>query len=336
MKLFKVTRFAVSLAAALLSQTVANADGNPAHTAISLSLDWIQGPQQVNLRKVATLSLPPGYAFLGEKDTRTLLRVLRNITRGDEIGFIAPSPPSWVVVVRYLDSGFIRDAEARTLDESALLQSVRAEGEQTNSRRQQFGLSNVTLQGWEVPPSYDPLTHRLEWAVQTISQNQKVVNHCISILGRKGVVQLFLLDEHNTAAAITGMRQLAQDMQFMAGERYEDFRPGDRLALGGLELLPVSGTSGRFAPAVRPERFVTRTRLLSGTKLLIWGAVTASLGFVIGIVRAVHPAKLWLRFGSKRPFDKVAAGQAEPSPAGPSQVKYHEFYRDLTRDLYHW
>jgi uncharacterized membrane-anchored protein len=99
--------------------------------------------------------------------------------------------------------------------------------------------------GWAVPPRYDQTTKRLEWGVQLRGEDgHPLVNYKIRLLGRRGVMHAILVttperldrDVAEFKAALVGYT-------FVSGERYSEFRAGDRVAEYGLAALVLGGAA---------------------------------------------------------------------------------------------
>lgn len=94
-----------------------------------------------------------------------------------------------------------------------------------------------------MPPYYDAVSKRLEWAIDAKSSNdESVINFNTRILGRTGVTSAVLVASpaiFNTSTqefkdALTGY-------EYISGEKYAEFRQGDRVAEYGLAALIAGG-----------------------------------------------------------------------------------------------
>ena len=324
-----ITRFALWGLALSIFQTVSVSLAAQNGTASGrLDLGWVLGPQRVTLGSIATLKVPQGCAFLGKNDTQTLLRALHNPTRGDEIGLIAPETPGWLVVVRALNIGHVQDPEEVEVNPVGLLDGLRDQNDLFNRQRQEAGLPSVTIQGWKSLPVVDEAAHSVEWAVDALSNGRQVVNRCISVLGRTGVIQLFLIDEREDRGALQLFKRLGGAVHFAEGQSYGDFQPGDALAIDGMRALLVGEL---VKPEQKPQfHRSNHARILLWFKLFLAAVVLVAAGFLLALA-----VGRW-RFGPQPLLSFSARKGASPRPQEVHRRANFEFYYDLTRDLYHW
>ena len=108
---------------------------------------------------------------------------------------------------------------------------------------------------WEIPPRYNEQTHNLEWAIRGESEGRPVINYNTRLLGRKGVMEVNLVIEpEKLVAALTAYQALLTDYSYKQGERYAEYRSGDKLAKYGLAALI---TGGAAAVAVKTGLFAS-------------------------------------------------------------------------------
>jgi uncharacterized membrane-anchored protein len=135
----------------------------------------------------------------------------------------------------------------------------------------------IYTEGWTVAPHYDLNTKRLEWGVRLrTGSGRTVVNYTTRILSRRGVMHVTLVSDpeslnQNTAVFKTSL--IAYD--FVPGERYAEFRSGDRVAQFGLGALVLGG-----AAAVAMKTGAGKAL----GKFLIFGAVAAG-GTILAFLR---------------------------------------------------
>lgn len=205
---------------------------------------WQKGPCTGQLERVAHVWVPEGYIFADAKDTRTLMEAMQNPVSGTEKGFLSPMDLKWFLVFEFEDVGYVKDDEKNTLDADAMLKSIQAGNEITNKERKKRGWTTLTITGWEQPPRYDPDTHNLEWAIRCESGGQQVINYNVRLLGRGGVMKVtFVGDPSELAQAMPKYRSLVKGFDFSTGQRYAEYRQGDKLAKYGLAALVVGGAA---------------------------------------------------------------------------------------------
>lgn len=194
------------------------------------------------LRNRATISIPPGYVFTGADGAARLMELYGNPSSGHEQGLIAPEDLSWCVLFEFNDTGYVKDDEKDQLDAAKLLSQLRAGQEQANKQRASAGMEELEITGWAKEPYYNESSNNLEWALVIASPTGKSVNLNTKILGRKGVMQSILIcDPGQLDSLMEEYQQLLTGYEFLDGQRYADFRSGDKIAQVGLTGLIVGG-----------------------------------------------------------------------------------------------
>ena len=205
-------------------------------------VNWQKGPSVGELGTTAQVKVPEGYLFVGAKDTRTIMEANHNPITGREMGFVAPAGEDWFAVFEFDDVGYVKDDEKDSLDANALLQSIKDGTAQGNQERIKRGWPTMTILGWETPPRYNDITHNLEWAIKAESQGAPVVNHNTRVLGRGGVMEVTLVSDPTTlATTLPKFKTMLEGFQFKQGQKYAEFRAGDKTAAYGLTGLIVGG-----------------------------------------------------------------------------------------------
>lgn len=203
---------------------------------------WQEGPSTGELGNTAQVQVPAGYVFAGGDDTRLIMEANRNPATGRELGFVSPAAEEWFAVFEYDDVGYVRDDEKHSLDADALLESIKAGTEAGNKERLRRGWPAMTILGWEQPPRYDEVTHNLEWAIRAESDGAPVVNYNTRLLGRGGVMEVTLVtDASELNATLPKFKKMLAGFEFKPGQKYGEFRTGDKMAAYGLTGLIVGG-----------------------------------------------------------------------------------------------
>lgn len=211
-------------------------------------LAWQRGPGEGAIGGKAKIRIPEGHAFLDERNTRRFLELMGNPPR-DGHYMIAPSTLDWFAVFSFDPVGYVKDDEKIDADE--LLESLKKGDAPGNEERKRLGMAPIYTDGWHVPPHYDSGTKRLEWGMRLRDDSgAKHVNYTSRLLGRSGVMSAVLVSSPQT---------LNQDMQafngalggyqFVAGEKYAEFKSGDKIAEYGLAALVVGGAAAAAAKA---------------------------------------------------------------------------------------
>lgn len=205
-----------------------------------------EGTGQLGTR--ATIAVPPGFVFTDGDNTRKVLEATQNIPGGRELGLFAPEDFNWWVVFDFDESGYVKDDEKDELDPEAMLQTMQEATRAGNEERRRRGLTEHELEGWVVPPQYNPQTNNLEWAFRLKSSDGSVsVNHNTRLLGRKGVMEVTLVcGPDDLERVLPAFRERLADFAYVAGERYSEYTAGDKVAALGLTAL-VAGGAGVIA-----------------------------------------------------------------------------------------
>jgi len=236
-------------------------------------LGWQRGPSEARIGGIATIKVPEGQAFLDAANTRRFLELTQNPPR-DNHYTLADWEREWFAIFYFQETGYIKDDEA--LDEAALLRSLQESDGPANQERQRLGMPAVHTVGWHVAPHYDTLTKRLEWGVRLQGDDGKpTINYTIRLLGRRGVMHATLVAApEGLDRDIADFKSVLAEYSFVAGEKYSEFRAGDRVAEYGLAALVLGGaaavaTKSGFGKAL--GKFV-----LAGV-VALGGAITAAV-----------------------------------------------------------
>jgi uncharacterized membrane-anchored protein len=205
------------------------------------ALNWQVGPIKGDLGGIATITVPEGARFLGKGDAGKFMELNQNPSDGSELGVLLSDDGSWFVVYEFSGDGYVKDDE-RDLDAEAILANIREGTEAANKVRRERGWSTMEVLGWQQKPFYDPQTNNLTWAIRGSSEGGMSINHSTRLLGRRGVMKVNLVagpDEIETA--LPAFNSMMSGFSFNAGQRYAEFRRGDKVAEYGLTGLIVGG-----------------------------------------------------------------------------------------------
>lgn len=205
-------------------------------------LAWQSGPSVGQIASKATINIPSGYMFLDEKNTSRFLELSGNPPR-DGHYLLAPQSGKWWSVFSFSPSGYVKDDEK--IDADALLKSLRDGDAAGNEERKRLGMKAIYTDGWAVNPHYDEQTKRLEWGVRLKTDGgQLVTNYTARLLGRTGVMSAVLVSGVDTLPSDTQeFKTSLQQFSFDSGEKYAEFKPGDKVAEYGLAALIVGGAA---------------------------------------------------------------------------------------------
>ncbi|MDR1349873.1 MAG: DUF2167 domain-containing protein [Zoogloeaceae bacterium] len=256
-----------SMSPALMAQEENTEEAADKTAAIIASLNWVEGPRTVNVGPMATFNVPKGYRFLNAADTRIFLEdVTQNPTSGEEY-FFGPDSGNWWATFEYSDTGHVKDDEK--IDADALIKSIREDQDASNKERAKNGWPELLNMGWKQAPFYDPETRRLEWALSFTSSldQQEGINYETRLLGRLGVTSATLVvAPEELAAALPEFKKVVNGYQFVGGQRYSEFKEGDKVAEYGLAALIAGGAAAALLKS---------GLLVKYWKLLVIGALAA-------------------------------------------------------------
>jgi uncharacterized membrane-anchored protein len=247
-----------------------------------VQIQWTKGPTRVSLGDKAEIDLPAGYNFVGADDTRAIMASGGNPPSGREMGLITPEAEdkNWFLVFEWEEAGYIKDDEKDEIDADALLDSIKEGTEAANEQRKEMRATPMHVLGWYEKPHYDQATHNLVWAINGQSEGDKegTINYDVRLLGRRGYMSATLVTSPGEmAAALPEVNTLLGAYTFKQGERYAEFKEGDKVAEYGLAALVLGGAG---AAAAKLGLFAKLGKLLAkGGKLIIVGL--AALGAAI-------------------------------------------------------
>ncbi len=232
-------------------------------------LPWIKGPTEAKIGDKATLKITKEYGFLDAAGTSKFLQLQGN-PPSDNAYALVPREGSWFAVFSFSPDGYVKDDEK--IDADALLKSMREGEKKANESRKQQGRTQMYLDGWEVPPHYDSTTKRLEWGKRLHDEQQRpFVNYTVRLLGRSGVMSAILVDEpSHLSADVETFRQVLEGYDYVSGERYAEFRSGDKVAKYGLAALIAGGAA---AAAVKTGAAKGLFKLIALGAAALFGAV---------------------------------------------------------------
>jgi len=224
------------------------------------SIRWQTGPCIAKIGANAQINVPDGYQFTGPEGARAWAELTQNPPDASTLGVLMPTEHGdWFMVFEFDPSGYIKDDDKDKLDADAILASIQEGTEASNADRAQHGWAPLTITGWEQPPHYNPQTHNLEWAIKGHAEGEPLLNHNTRILGRRGVMSVSLVvDPNQLAAVLPQSKKVIGGFEYISGERYSEWRTGDKIAEYGLAGLVAGGAaavlikSGFLAKFLKP------------------------------------------------------------------------------------
>lgn len=231
---------------------------------------------------LATLHLTGQQRYLGPEDTAKVLVAWGNPPGGESLGMVLPdqlSPfdkESWAVLVSYTEDGHVEDNDAKEIDFSETLTEMKQDTEDSNEERQKQGYPVTHLVGWAEPPHYDSTARKLYWAKELdfVGSPEHTLNYDIRVLGRKGVLELSAIASLSQLPVVKAeMPKVLGSVEFNAGSRYADYKPGvDSLAAYGIGAL----VAGKVAAKVGLFKVIVAA-LIASKKLLVAGGIALAM-----------------------------------------------------------
>jgi len=205
-------------------------------------LNWQFGPSTAEISERASLSFGDKQMFLGS-DTNKALELFGNLPSTKERYLVGTDNLRWFAVFNFVNDGYVKDDEK--IDADALLKNMMDNNKKVNEIRLQKKLPSLILEGWSVPPHYDSGTKRLEWGTKLKSENGAyTVNYTSRLLGRSGYMAATLVTSPETFAQdVSEYKNLLTQFNFNSGEKYSEFRKGDRVAEYGIAALVAGGAA---------------------------------------------------------------------------------------------
>ena len=276
-------------AVAFIAVAIRGAAGQPAST--QQDIRWLEGPATADLDTIAQVEIPKGFRFADRAGTKIFMELTHNVP-GREIGVILPADAHWFITFEFNPVGYVKDDERNRIDADALIADIRSATERANAERRRRGWEAMEIVGWQQPPRYDAETHNLMWAIRGKSDRDEVVNYSVRLLGRGGVMEADLvLDRQHLAESMPQLRDVLQGFSFKAGQRYAEFRPGDKVAAYGLTALIAGGVGAAAAK--------------SGLLAKLWKAIVVGVMALVAAIRRL--------FG--KTFGKPDSSEPVPNPS---------------------
>jgi len=250
-------------------------------------IPWAKGPTRGALGSEATISVPAGCLFTGVDGVKLFLQLTENIASGNERGVVMcqadQTSDPWFVLFSYDKSGYVRDDEGSKLDADAILETVRSGTEAANRERKSRGWGTLSVDGWATKPFYDRTTNNLTWAI-TAHDNTggRTVNHSVRLLGRGGVMHADLVTTPTQLdALVPTFNGMISGFTYQPGQKYAEWRPGDKVAAYGLTALVAGGAGVALAK--------------SGLLVKFWKLIVAGIAAAVAAIK-----RMWGKLTGRR------------------------------------
>ena len=250
------------------------------------ALDWVKGPTTVTVAGNSSLKVPEDYVYLDPANTARFEELTHNLSGGKEV-MIGPSSLKWMAYLEFSDDGYVKDDEK--IDADAILSSLKSSTEKANEERQRRGWETMHILGWAVSPAYNATTKRLEWATLFESQSEQGINFFTKILGRHGVTSVVLVaSPDNRSEAVADLNRVLSGYEFNAGERYAEWKPGDKVAEYGLTGLILGGAVAAAAKAGLLKGF---WKVIVGFAAAAWKLIVAGVVALVAGIKSLFSRK---------------------------------------------
>jgi len=256
------------------------------------------GPVTVPLGKAAELKLPAGYQFVGKDSLDRFYELTQNVRRGNEVGVVIA--PGYMLFFDYDEIGYVKDEDKDKLDADKLMKSMSEGQEAANEDRKSRGWDQMKLKGWATPPHYDATTNNLKWAINLSSSQDEFkqiwINESIRLLGRAGVMNVTLASSNDgfKVAEAEADKLLAGNFSYVSGQKYAEFKSGDKVAAYGLSALVLGGAGVLAAKA----GLLAKLGILLGK---FWKAIVFGLIAIAAVL--------------KKLLNKITRAEPEPPPS---------------------
>lgn len=251
-----------TLIAAALSMSFAVAQAQMHQIPELKNLNWQMAPAVGKVGDKGEFKLAEPLMFLDAEDTNKFLQFNGNLPQTSSYT-ITTKKGYWFGVLHFISDGYVKDDEK--IDADALLESLKEGNKQGNEEKRKQGLETLILDSWFFPPRYDTETKRLEWGTKLRSEKDQsiTINVTTKILGRSGYISAILVSSPESLDKdLVEFKQALKNFDYVSGEKYSEWKEGDKVASYGLGALVLGG-----AAAVATKK---------GGLKLIWLAILAA------------------------------------------------------------
>lgn len=237
-----LARFLVAAAISIAALTTYAQPSSADAERIYRELQWLQPGGTGDIAGKATFKASNDYTFLSPADTDKFLKLNGNPPQGTSVT-IAPTKGDWFGVLSFSPDGYVKDDES--IDADALLKTLKSQNLAGNEEKRKQGYQTLTLEGWALAPRYDKQNQRLEWGTLLRAEDQsQLVNVSTRILGRSGYTAAILVTTPATLDSdLQDFKTALKSFEYVSGEKYSEWREGDKVAAYGLGALVLGGAA---------------------------------------------------------------------------------------------
>jgi uncharacterized membrane-anchored protein len=202
-------------------------------------LEYTKGPSTGNILDRATIKINKNQIYFNEENSKKYNEILQNLQHGRENIL---EGRGWTAYFTFAEEGYIKDQE--DLDANELLSQNKRNEEEGNKLRKEKGWTTMNTKGWFYEPRYNSDTRQLEWAFLIETDEGDLVNYNTRILARNGYMRVVVaVTPDNFNANISEIKNALNSVTYNKGEKYSDFKQGDRVAEYGLAALIAGGAA---------------------------------------------------------------------------------------------
>jgi uncharacterized membrane-anchored protein len=255
----------------------------------SADIHWEDGPTVGKLGDIAQITVPEHYSFTGKEGALKVMEITQNPASGKELGVLIPlvkkGERNWFVIFEFESTGYVKDDEKNELNADAILKSLKEGTEESNKVRQQKGWKAYHVVGWSKPPFYNDASHNLTWAISGQEEGSagQNVNYSVRILGRRGTMNAdLMLATDLVPTVVPEFENLLTGFSFLPGQKYSEFRAGDKVAEYGLTALIAGGAA---AAAIKSGLFAKFWKLIVLGFVALFGAIKKFFAYLKRLIK---------------------------------------------------
>lgn len=217
----------------------------------------IDGPADIPLTKQGVLHLSKEYLFIPKAEAVAFPESIGNFGNSDLVGIVKPKEEDqrWFIEVSYIDSGYIKDDEAKNWNIEELFESYKEGTEKQNKLRKEQNFDELEIIKWVEKPIYDKSKHTLIWSILSrikgeSNEEEYGINYNKYTLGREGYFIVNLVTGYkNIEQEKIHAKTILNSIEYNKGKRYKDSLEGsDKVATYGLAAL-IGGAVAKKAYA---------------------------------------------------------------------------------------
>lgn len=209
------------------------------------ALGWYKVGQTGDIAGKATFLVTGRHTFLNPSDTDKFLQINGNPPTGGKSNTLAATQSDWFAILTFSPEGYVKDDEK--IDNDALLATLKENNKRQAEERRKNGYPVLTMLGWAIPPRYDTQNKRLEWGTLLRDESSQAIyaNVNTKILGRSGFTDVILVSEspETVEKDLADFKVAMANFSYVSGEKYSDWKQGDKVAAYGLGALVLGGAA---------------------------------------------------------------------------------------------